>query len=463
MKRRDFLKNSIMTTAGVIGMPTIISSSAFAKYRPNDKINIAQIGFGRIAQTHDLPETIKHDMCRFIAVADPDINRAKDGKKWIDGYYAQKTGKANYMDTKVYQDYREMLQDPSIDAVVISTPDHWHAQPAMEAALKGMDVYVQKPFSLTIKEGRQLSDVIHRTGSILQVGSQQRSRSPWPQFKKAAELVRNGVIGRLKHVDVGLGTDPGCGDELEMPVPTNLDYDLWLGSTEEVYYTEKRVHPQNGYDRPGWLRCRQFGAGMITGWGAHHIDNAHWGMGMEFTGPVELEGTAQFPTSGLWNVHGDFEVNTKYANGVTMNISSTHPNGVKFIGEDGWITVNRGGVKVTSSDPETKGQKVKTPAIDASAPKLLDVKLGDDAIKLYESPEQHLDWLNCIRIRQTPVAPAEVGHRSCSACLLAHISMQIPRKLKWNPVTEQFIGDDEANTMLSRTQRAGYGTTNIKM
>jgi myo-inositol 2-dehydrogenase/D-chiro-inositol 1-dehydrogenase len=236
---------------------------------------------------------------------------------------------------------------------------------------------------------------------------------------------------------------------------------MWLGSTEEVYYTVKRVHPQKGYSRPGWLRSRQFGAGMITGWGAHHIDNAHWGMGMEFTGPVELKGTAQFPTSGLWSVHGKFNVDTKYANGVTMNISSKHPNGVKFIGEDGWIAVNRGGVKVTSSDPGMKGKKVRTPNLYASDAKLLDVKLGDGAIKLYESPEQHLDWLNCVRTRQTPVAPAEVGHRSCSACLLAHIAMQIPRKLKWNPVAEQFTNDDEANKMLYRVQRKGYGTDDV--
>jgi myo-inositol 2-dehydrogenase / D-chiro-inositol 1-dehydrogenase len=461
MRRRDFMKNTA-TAAAAFGVPFIVNSSAWGRYRPNNKINIAQLGWGRIAMSHDVPETIKHDICRFTAVADPDINRARDGKKWIENYYAKKTGKEKYADVKVYQDYREMLMDPGIDAVVISTPDHWHAQPAMEAALKNMDVYLQKPFSLTIKEGRQLSDVVNKTGCILQVGSQQRSISPWPQFKKAAELVRNGVLGKLIHVDIGLGTDPGCGEEPEMPVPANLDYDIWLGSTEEVYYTEKRVHPQNNYGRPGWLRCRQFGAGMITGWGAHHIDNAHWGMGTEFTGPVELEGWGEFPDSGLWDVHGEFEVNTKYAHGVTMNISSKHPNGVKFIGEKGWITVNRGDVKVTSSDPDTNGGKAETPAIYASDPALLNVKLGPNALKLYESPEQHLDWLNCIQSRRTPVAPAEVGHRSCSACLLAHIAMQIPNtKLKWDPVKEEFAGNDTANSMLVRAQRKGYGTDSI--
>ena len=194
VKRRDFLKNSLTATAGAFGISTIVSCSPFARFRPNDKINIAQIGFGRIAQAHDLPLVIQHDMCRVVAVADVDINRAKDGKAWIEGYYAKKTGKDNYIDVKPYQDYREMLQDESIDAVIISTPDHWHAQPAIEAALKGMDVYMQKPASLTIAEGRTMSDVVHRTGCILQVGSQQRSQDPWPQFKWACEIVRNGKI-----------------------------------------------------------------------------------------------------------------------------------------------------------------------------------------------------------------------------------------------------------------------------
>lgn len=461
MKRRDFLKNSLVTTAGAFGFPMIISSSAFAKYRPNSKINIAQIGFGRIAKTHDLPETIKHDMCRVVAVADPDMNRAKDGKKWIDGYYAKKTGKENYMDTKVYQDYREMLQDESIDAVIISTPDHWHAQPAIEAALKGKDIYLQKPASLTIAEGRAMSDAMNRTGAIFQIGSQQRSVRPWPQFKKACELVRNGALGKIKNIEIALGTDPGGNDEPEMPVPANLDYDLWLGSTPKVYYTEKRVHPQTGYGRPGWLRCEQFGAGMITGWGAHHLDAAHWGMGTEYTGPIEIEGTASFPKSGLWNVHGDYNLHYKYANGVTMHVSSEYPNGVKFIGEEGWIFVSRGNVKVTSSDPNIGDSSMKS--LDASDPKLLQYDIGPNGVTLYESPEQHLNWLDCIRSRRQPIAPAEVAHRSCSACLLGHIAMKLPRKLHWNPNTEQFVNDPEANKLLSRPQRAGYGTTNIKM
>ena len=246
-----------------------------------------------------------------------------------------------------------------------------------------------------------------------------------------------------------------------MPVPENLDYDMWLGSTPWAYYTEKRVHPQRDYSRPGWLRCRQFGAGMITGWGAHHIDTAHWGLGLEHTGPVKIEGETSFPTTGLWNVHGDFTVHAAYANGVTMEISSRFPNGVRFEGTEGWLFVSRGNVKVTATDPEAKGANKR--ALDASNRKILASEIGPGELHLYRSPEQHLDWLNSIRTRRQPVAHAEIGHRSCSACLLSHIAMQLPRTLYWNPEKERFKNDDEANRMLSRSQRRPYGTDFIKV
>jgi predicted dehydrogenase len=197
---------------------------------------------------------------------------------------------------------------------------------------------------------------------------------------------------------------------------------------------------------------------MITGWGAHHIDTAHWGMGTEYTGPVEVEAEAQFPQQGLWNVHGDFQVKAKYANGVTMHISGGYPNGVKFEGTDGWIFVTRG-KPVTSSDPvaDNTGQK----SIDASDPAILDSVIGTHEVQLYRSPEQHKNWLESIITREQPVAPAEIAHRSCSACLVSHIAMKLPRKLYWDPVNERFKNDDEANAMLSRPQRFPYGTYHI--
>lgn len=457
MQRRSFIKKATAATAGAIVVPTIIPSHVLGKTAPSNKIQVAQIGFGRIAMTHDLPETLKNQYAMGVAVADVDINRANKGKKWIEDYYAEQTGKKGYADIDVYQDYREMLQDESIDAVIISTPDHWHAKPAIDAALAGKDIYLQKPASLTIAEGRQMSDTVNRTGVIFQQGSQQRGGHPWPQFHRACELVRNGRVGELTKIEIGLPGDPSGDEELIMSIPENLDYDMWLGSTPNVYYTEKRVHPQNSItDRPGWLRCEQFGAGMITGWGAHHLDTAHWGMGTEYTGPIEVEAEASFPTSGLWDVHGDFHVWAKYANGVNMEVSGAFPNGVKFIGTEGWIFVSRGNVAVTSSDPTKPDGQLK--ALDASDPKILKSEIGPDEIHLYKAPEQHDDWINAMRSRKDPVAPAEVGHRSCSACLVSHIAMKLPGKLYWDPLKERFKDNDMANSMLSRPQRAPYGT-----
>ena len=457
MKRRIFLKNSVAVTAGTIVVPTIIPSHILGKNAPSNKIRVGQIGFGRIAMSHDLPETLRHEVALGVAVADVDMNRARMGKEWIEKFHVDQ-GKSS-VDVTAYQDYREMLQDPGIDAVIISTPDHWHAQAAMDAALAGKDIYLQKPASLTIAEGRQMSDIVHRTGVIFQQGSQQRGTSPWPQLHKACELVRNGRIGELQKIEIGLPGDPGGDEEAPMPIPEDLNYDMWLGSTPYKYYTEKRVHPQADFSRPGWLRCEQFGAGMITGWGAHHLDTAHWAMGTEYTGPVEVEAEASFPTSGMWNVHGDFMVHAKYANGVMMQVSGDFPNGVKFYGSEGWIFVSRGMVAVTSTDPTQPNSELK--ALDASDPKILESKIGPEEIHLYKAPEQHLDWLSAIQSRKEPVAPAEVGHRSCSACLVSHIAMKIDGKLHWDPVRERFVDNDRANAMLSRPQRFPYGTNHV--
>ena len=456
MNRRNYLRTSLLATTGIITAPTIVPASVFGKSAPSNKINIAQIGCGRIARDHDLAETLKYDVARVVAVAELDSIRGQKGKEYIEKFYAEKKGKPNYVDVKVYGDYREMLMDKDIDAVIISTPDHWHAKPAIDAALAGKDIYLQKPASLTIEEGRLMSDTMHRTGRIFQIGSQQRSQNPWPQFKRACELVRNGRIGALHTVKIGLPGDPGGPEVPEMPIPANLNYDMWLGTTPEVYYTETRVHPQADFSRPGWLRCEQFGAGMITGWGAHHIDTAHWGMGTEYTGPIEVQAEAKFPTSGLWNVHGDFIATAKYANGVTMYVSGDYPNGVRFEGSEGWIFVSRGNVGVTASDPS---QATNSEAFSASDARILQSVIGPDEIHLYDSPEQHGNWLDCIISRQQPVAPAEIAHRSCSACLVIHIGMKLNRKLYWDPVHERFRNDDEANAMLSRPQRPKYAIT----
>ena len=443
------------------GAPTIIPSTVFGKNAPSNKINIGQIGCGRIARTHDLAETFKYDVARIMAIADVDRKRQQSGKQLIESWYEKKTGKSKYIDVKLYDDYHDLLANKDIDAVIISTPDHWHAQPAMEAALAGKHIYLQKPTSLTIEEGRSMSDTIRKSGVIFQLGSQQRSISPWPQFKQACELVRNGRIGKLKEVHIGLPSDPSGGNTAEMPIPENLNYDMWLGSTPYIYYTLDRVHSQTDIDsRPGWLRLEQFGAGMITGWGVHHIDIAHWGMNSELTGPVELEGSAQFPKTGLWNVHGDYEVKAKYANGVTMFINSKNPNGIKFVGAEGWIFVSRGNVGVTTTDPTT-GKEIENKAFNASNPGIIRSVIGPQEIHLYESREQHGNWLDCIQTKKQTISPAEVAHRSCSACLVAFAAMKMGTKLFWDPAKEMFKNNIEANKLLSRPQRYPYGTNYV--
>ncbi|MBN1973976.1 MAG: Gfo/Idh/MocA family oxidoreductase [Sedimentisphaerales bacterium] len=452
--RRKFLQNSLKASAAaglaMTGFPIIVPSRVFGQNAPSNRINIGAIGNGRISRGHDMPGVWKYDTAQIMAVCDLDKKRAKDAETLVNRQYSNRTG-TTFSGVKVYNDYRELLQNKDIDAVLISVPDHWHGIIGIHAVEAGKDVYLQKPASLTIAEGRALSNAVHRTGRILQIGSQQRSST---QFRYAAELVRNGRIGKLKTVSVGLPGDPSGKDEPEMPIPENLNYDMWLGSTPYVYYTENRVHPQNGYDRPGWLRCEQFGAGMITGWGAHHIDSAHWGMDAEYTGPVEVWGKAEFPKSGLWDVHGIFTTEALYADGVKMIVSNELPNGIKFEGTEGWIFVTRGDYRATASDPVPDAAGTKP--LDASDPKIIKSEIGPNEIHLYESSDQHGNWLECVKSRKAPISPIEIGHRACSACLIHHMAMKLKRKLYWDPVKERFKNDDEANSMLSRPQRWPY-------
>ena len=451
--RRTFLTatgKGVVAASVVSGFPAIVPATVFGQYATSKRINVGMIGTGRISRVHDMPGVWKHEGARIVAVCDLDRHRVEEGKQLVEESYAKVTGKP-YSGVTAYDDYRQLLANKDIDAVVISTPDHQHAILAVAAARAGKHIYLQKPTSLTIAEGRALSDAVHRSGVIFQIGSQQRST---PQFRYAAELVRNGRIGQLKTIEIGLPGDPSGNEEPEMPVPPGFNYDAWLGSTPVVYYTEKRVHPQKGYDRPGWLRCEQFGAGMITGWGAHHLDSAHWAMDTEYTGPIEVWGRAEFPKSGLWDVHGPFRTEAMYANGVHMIVSGDFPNGLKFIGTDGWVFVSRGNEAVTKSDPVAKMNDPQ--ALASSDPKIIKSVIGPDEIHLPESADHHGNWLESVRANRQPIAPVEVAHRSCTACLLHHIAMKLPRKLSWDPDTERFRNDDEANAMLSRPMRPPY-------
>ena len=472
ISRRKFISNSLKTSLGTVvavNFPMIVPASVFGKNAPSNMINVASIGCGRISTSHDMTGIARYAGSRIMAVCDIDKKRADAGPAAVRSNYekaAQFNGglKGNW-DIKVYYDYKELLENKDIDAVHISLPDHHHSIVGVHSVNAGKDVYLQKPASLTIEEGRILSNAVKKSGRILQMGSQQRSIDPWPQFKKACELVRNGRIGVLKIVEVGLPGDPGGGNKIQMNVPDNLNYDAWLGATPEIYYTEDRVHSIDSSlkgvsSRPGWLRCEQFGAGMITGWGAHHIDTAHWAMNMEYSGPIEIWGKANFPTddpayNGLWDVHGIFRTEAIYSTGVNMIVSNELANGVKFIGTEGWIWVTRGNYRVTDTDPVADNNGIKP--IDASNPKILQSVIGSNEIHLYESSEQHANWLDCIKTRKQPSAPVEVGHRSCSACLLHHIAMKLKRKIYWDPATESFKNNDrEATAMLSRPRRKKY-------
>lgn len=454
--RRNFIRNTLKGTAGAAlfaGAPTIVPASVLGKYAPSNRINVGAIGAGRIARDWDIPGTMKSDMAHVLAVCDLDNKRLLQGKRLIDDFYTKK-GKPGYNSTKTYEHYEELIADKDIDAVIIATPDHWHVLPAITAVRAGKHVYMEKPTSLCISEGRRLSDEVYRSGKVLQIGSQQRSM---PQFKKACELVRNGRIGKLHTIYVGLPIDEPSEStpEKEMPVPANLNFEKWLGATPYVPYTEKLVHPQNDFSRPGWLRCEQFGAGMITGWGSHHFDIANWGMGTENTGPVEISGTADWPVKeALWDVHGNFKTETIFPNGVKVIASNEYPTGVKFAGSEGWIFVTRGNYSVTASDPVSKNQNTK--ALEASNPKILDSVIGPNEIHLIESKEHHANWLNAIITGEPNIAPVEAGHRACSICLLNNIAMKLNRKLFWDPVLEIFKNDDEANTMLKRSERWPY-------
>jgi len=472
LDRRNFIGQSVKAAAGAalaVHFPTIVPARVLGKFAPSNVINVASIGCGRISTSHDMTGVAKYAGARIMAVCDVDRDRANAGPTAVRNNYIKQQalngGLKGDWDIKVYYDYKELLQNKDIDAVHISLPDHQHAIVGVHAVNAGKDVYLQKPASLTIEEGRILSDAVKRTGRKFQVGSQQRGSDPWPQFKRACELVRNGRIGQLKTIEVGLPGDPGGGNPTQMPIPKNLDYDAWLGATPEVYYTEDRVHSLDTSvkgigSRPGWLRMEQFGAGMITGWGAHHIDIAHWGMDTEYTGPLEIWGRAAFPNDdpnykGLWNVHGIFRTEALYANGVHMIVSNELTNGVKFIGTDGWIWVTRGEYRVTDTDPVSDSNGVKP--IDASNPKILQSVIGPNEIHLLDTPEQHINWLEAIKNGTPLSAPIEVGHRSCSACLLHHIAMKVKRKIYWDPVKEAFKNNDaEATAMLSRPRRKKY-------
>jgi predicted dehydrogenase len=427
--RREFLKAAAASAAA----PAIVPAWARGPFAPNDNMQLGCIGVGRQGQG-DMQEAVYRGLeagARVVAVCDVDAHRMQDAQWMVDKIYAAELGKDGYRACDAYRDFRELLARMDIDGVLIVTPDHWHGVHAAAAAEAGKDIYLEKPLTYTIAEGRKLVQAVRKNKRILQVGSQQRSSV---YFRMACELTRNQRIGKLHTIHVWLPEDQGTGDPQEMPVPPNLDYDFWLGPAAEAPFTEDRVHPQRGYSRPGWLQIEGTCRGMITGWGSHMNDTAQWGNGTDDTGPVEISATAEFPDRGLFDVHTTFRSEGVYANGVRLIQETGDPAGVRFEGDRGFIFVQRG-------------------RIEASDKKILQEKIGDAETKLYVSTNHMKDFLECMRSRKDPVAPVEAGHRSNTVCVMTHIAMKLGRTLRWDPQAERFIGDDEANRWLDFPHR----------
>lgn len=421
-------------------LPSIVPAQLFGADAPSKKIQVAQIGCGRMGRS-DLGNTLTEPLARIVAVCDLDTKRLAAAKQMVEEYYSER-GESGAK-VKTFHDYHDVLASPEIDAVIVSVPDHSHALVAIEAAIAGKHVYVQKPVTYSIAEAIALRKTVEVKKIILQTGSQQRSERPWGSFRKASEAVRNGRIGQLQTIKIGIGLDKPSGKSpAAMPVPENLDYERWLGSAPEQPYMEGRVHPQDSLDdRPGWITTEDFGLGMITNWGAHHVDIAQWAMGQELGGPQTVEAHAKFYRDDLVTVHGAYHVEMSYPKSVTLTLDNKFPTGIRFEGDDGWIFCTR------SEDGDEA-----LPPLRASDKKILS-PLGADAVRWQSSKSHHGNWLACIVANCQPVAPIQQSARSLEACAAAWISMKLKHKLTWDVATESFIGDDSANALRHRKAR----------
>lgn len=449
--RRSFLKAAVRGGVGLAVLPNIIPARLLGANAPGKKINVAQIGCGRMGRS-DMGNVMNESLARVVAVCDLDSRRLAAGKKMVEDYYTQQ-GESG-VSVKTFRDYHDVLADKDIDAVVVTVPDHSHARLAIDAAIAGKHIYVQKPVTYNIVEAIGLRRAVEGTKIILQTGSQQRSEKPWHSFRAASEAVRNGRIGQLKVVRIGIGLDKPSGHApAPMPVPENLDYEHWLGSAPEQPYMELHVHPQKSLEgRPGWITTEDFGLGMITNWGAHHMDIAQWAMGQELGGPQTVEAHAEFMHNDCWTVHTTYHVEMMYPKNVKVILDSRFENGIRFEGDEGWVFCARSEEKVTASDPTAPASRDALLPLRASSKKILD-PLGSDAVVWMPSRTHHGNWLESIVANRQPVAPIQQSARSLETCAAAWISMKLGRKLTWDAATEMFVNDDAANAMRGRKAR----------
>jgi predicted dehydrogenase len=444
--RRAFLGQTALASAGGWAFPTIIPASALGlsgRPAPSNRIAVAVIGTGNQG-FNDIQAFLRDDRVQLVAVCD--VNRESAGywegkiggrepaRRLVDKYYAKNKSSETHRACEAIADFREVLNRRDIDAVEICTPDHWHALMVVLACKAKKDIYCQKPLSLTVADGRVMSYAVNRSKVVFQTGSQQRSDS---RFHRACELVRNGRIGDLRKVRVGMPTGrkdySGMGDHKKPEaVPNGFDYNTWLGPAPDAPYAPARCHVNFR-----WIY--DYSGGQVTDWGGHHPDCAQWGMGTELTGPIEVRNAkGVFAPDELWNTATEYAFEAVYENGVTMIISDKEKMGVTFEGTEGKIYVDRGKIE---ADPSS----------------VLDSKIAADEIHLYKSDDHFRSFIDCVISRQPTAAPVEVAHRSITICHLGNIAMRLNReKLRWDPRTEQILGDDEAAKMLSRPYRAPW-------
>ena len=418
LSRRNLLKTSAVLGAAA-GFPAIVPSKVLGAAAPSNLVTIGSIGTGSMGMGN-LKGFLNLEGTRLLAVCDVDKKHRDNGKRTIDEKYGNQ-------DCAAYNDYRELLARDDIDAVHHAVPDHWHALISVAAANAGKDVYGQKPLARSIPEGRAIVEAVERNGVIWQTGSQQRSDG---RFRMASELVRNGRLGKIEHVEVGLPGGGGGGDPKPCPVPEGFDFQMWLGPAP----SQPHRNLKDGTMHWNWRWMRDFSGGQITDWSGHHIDISHWALGLDRTGPIEVAGTGTFSNEKVFNVINDYEFHLKYATGDHLIVSNKYPNGCRFVGEDGWIFVDR-----------TK--------IEASHPSILKDPIPSNGVHLYRSTDHHRNFIDGVRSRRECICPAEVGHRSISGGLLGELAIYAGRTLKWNPEKEQFVGDSAANAMLTRAYR----------
>jgi len=419
--RRDFVKKSALA---VWGAPLIISSQALGSQKrkaANDRITVACIGVGGRG-TDDLKSFIREPAAQIVAVCDVFETKRIAAKTLVEERYSEGKSKGEYHGCEMFKDFRELLARKEIDAVSITTPDHWHVPIGLAAVKAGKDLFVEKPLSYTVAEGRLLCNAVKKHKRIFQHGTQQRTDR---RFLLACELVRNKRIGELKTIHVVSPAGGELENQPEMPVPKDLDYPFWLGSAPFKPYTEKRCQT------PWWWYISDYTIGFVAGWGVHHIDIAQWGMNTDATGPIEIAGTGAFPKGGMCDTATTWDILLTYANGVRVKFTGNQEGNesVRFEGTEGWVQVSRS-------------------SIEAGSPLILEAKFGPKDIRLYDAPTLQQNFLECIRSRKETLCPVETAHRSTTICHLSQIALLLKRKLVWNPKKEECKDDAEANAML---------------